>query len=246
MIPKKIHYVWVGGHDKPPAIQRTIAQWHRRLPDYEFHEWNETNFDLEQNAFLHQAYLDRKWAFVSDYIRLSVIESMGGIYLDTDVNVLKSFNSLLNQPAFVGFQDDNHPFTGAAFGAEPHHPFIQHALSQYAEISTESPIDYYTVINTDLIGNLLLNEYGCLPNGREQDLREGIHVYPSGVLCWPSKDSIAIHVFRASWIEKQGTRAQKIKRWLRDSIRRQWQAGLYDASMQLIYQTILHQNHRRV
>lgn len=87
MIPKKIHYVWVGGKEKPKNIRKCMKSWKKHLKDYEIIEWNENNFDINSHPFVKAAYNAKKWAFVSDYIRAYVIYNEGGIYLDTDVIV---------------------------------------------------------------------------------------------------------------------------------------------------------------
>ena len=95
MIPKKIHYVWVGHNPKSPLIKECLTTWKKKLPDYEIIEWNESNFDMHENRYLEEAYQAKKWAFVSDYIRARAIYEQGGIYLDTDVRVLKKLDPLL-------------------------------------------------------------------------------------------------------------------------------------------------------
>ena len=100
-IPKKIHYVWVGGNPKSKDIQRCMRTWKEHLKDYEIIEWNEDNFDIESNRFVKEAYQAKKWAYVSDYIRAYAIYNYGGIYLDTDVLVLDNLEELLENKAFV-------------------------------------------------------------------------------------------------------------------------------------------------
>ena len=101
-IPKIIHYVWMGGKEKPPKIKKCIKTWKKHLKDYEFIEWNEKNFDINSNSFVKKMYENKKWAFVSDYVRAYAIYNYGGIYLDTDVFVIDKLDSLLNSRAFVG------------------------------------------------------------------------------------------------------------------------------------------------
>ena len=111
MIPKKIHYVWVGGKDKPKDIKKCMKTWLPHLKDYEIIEWNEKNFDINSHPFCKAAYEAKKWAYVSDYIRAYVIYNEGGIYLDTDVLILDNFDKFLNNRAFVGFENPKFPFT---------------------------------------------------------------------------------------------------------------------------------------
>ena len=127
MIPKKIHYVWVGHNPKSPLIKECLTTWKKKLPDYEIIEWNESNFDMHENRYLEEAYQAKKWAFVSDYIRARAIYEQGGIYLDTDVRVLKKLDPLLKNQAFIGFENNDY-LSAAIFGAEAYHPFIKDIL----------------------------------------------------------------------------------------------------------------------
>ena len=92
MIPKIIHYCWFGGKEKPKDVLDCIASWKKYCPDYKIIEWNETNYDVHKNQYMSDAYKERKWAFVSDYARIDVVYTYGGIYLDTDVEVIKPLN----------------------------------------------------------------------------------------------------------------------------------------------------------
>ena len=120
-IPKKIHYVWMGGKEKPKAIKKCMKTWKKYLKDYEIIEWNEHNFDINSHPFVKKAYENKKWAFVSDYVRAYAIYNYGGIYLDTDVFVIDNIDQLLDNKAFVGYEHPDYPFT-AVFGAEKGHP----------------------------------------------------------------------------------------------------------------------------
>ena len=112
-IPKVIHYVWVGGKPLPPFQKKCIESWKKYLPDYEIKEWNEDNFDISQNLYCKQAYEDRKYAFVSDYIRIYVLYKYGGIYMDTDVEVIQTFpEDFLECEAFSGYETANTIPTG--------------------------------------------------------------------------------------------------------------------------------------
>ena len=104
MIPKKIHYCWFGRNPLPPLALKCIASWKEYCPDYEIKEWNEDNFDLNCNAYVREAYEARKWAFITDYVRLYALVNEGGIYMDTDVEVLKPLDDLLCYDAVSGFE----------------------------------------------------------------------------------------------------------------------------------------------
>ena len=104
MIPKTIHYCWFGRGEKPKLAQKCIASWRKFCPDYEIIEWNEDNFDVNLNAYTLMCYQEKRFAFLSDYVRLLVVRDHGGIYFDTDVEVVKNFDNLLEFEAFFGFQ----------------------------------------------------------------------------------------------------------------------------------------------
>ena len=104
MIPKVIHYCWFGKNPEPDDVKQCIASWHKYLPDYEIKRWDESNYDVHKNQYMSDAYKEKKWAFVSDYCRIDVIYQYGGIYLDTDVEVIKSFDPLLSEEMFCGFE----------------------------------------------------------------------------------------------------------------------------------------------
>ena len=204
-IPKIIHYVWVGNNEKPKDIKRCMETWKKHLKDYEIIEWNEKNFDIDSNKFVKEAYEARKWAYVSDYIRAYAIYNYGGIYLDTDVLVVESLDSLLDNRAFVGYENPQYPFT-AVFGAIKGHPLTKDILDYYKNLSFEfDPQDEMAKVNTKIVSDILIKKYGCQINNHEQTLRTNIHVYPDNVLCNPSLNSIAIHVFTGTWMESKSS-----------------------------------------
>ena len=137
MIPKKIHYVWVGGKEKPADIKRCMDTWKKHLRDYEIIEWNENNFDISQVEFMKDAYDDQKWAFVSDVARLILVYEHGGIYFDTDVEVVCSYDDIINEEtkAFMGIEGDGLVNTGLGFGAEKGHPFLKRHIEQYKQLN---------------------------------------------------------------------------------------------------------------
>ena len=224
MIPKKIHYVWVGGKEKPKDIKRCIDTWKGHLSDYEIIEWNETNFDINAHPFVRAAYDAKKWAFVSDYIRASVIYEHGGIYLDTDVLILDNFDDFLNNKAFVGFENPDHPFT-AVFGAEAGHPLVKDMLLYYDNLDNYS--FEFNCNNTISVSDILINRYNCKTGNGFQVLESGIAVYPDTVLCNPSKNSVAIHVFTGTWLDEKKPLARKINAFLKLRVTNKTKASLF-------------------
>ena len=127
MIEKKIHYVWVGNAPKPKIFYKCYESWKKYLSDYEIIEINEKNFDitlhLEKNRFFKEAYDRKLCAYVSDYIRAHYLYENGGIYVDTDMEIVKDITPLLNHSFFTGYEDDTHVSVGI-FGTEPKSPFL--------------------------------------------------------------------------------------------------------------------------
>lgn len=152
MIPKTIHYIWLGGKPKSKLTEVCINTWKRNLPDYSIIEWNESNLDLakicDENKFLKRCVELRLWAFVSDYLRLWVLENQGGIYLDTDVEVLKPFDALLDQQVFMGCEANDYGGT-AVIGAEKGNALIIRLLKFYEE----------DIWNVDFINNPIIFKY---------------------------------------------------------------------------------------
>lgn len=139
MIPKIIHYIWLGGNQFSPEIEQCIDSWHKHLPDYEIRCWDDDAIKEIDSVFIKEAIAEKKWAFASDVIRLYAINKYGGIYMDTDVMVYKSFNNLLSNKAFIGRENSMHQYkhtmenylTTCCFGAEANNPFIYRCLTYY-------------------------------------------------------------------------------------------------------------------
>lgn len=223
-IPKVIHYIWVGGKDKPKDIKKCMKSWEKHLDGYEIKEWNESNFDINSHPFCKAAYDAKKWAFVSDYIRAYVIYNEGGIYLDTDVILLDNFDKFLKNRAFVGFENPDHPFT-AVFGAEKNHPFVKKILDYYDEIKDYS-FDF-EANNTISVSDILIKDFGAVANNKYQELKEDIAVYPDNVLCNPSKESTSIHLFTGTWLDNKKSIKYKLVKFFKLRISKKWQAELY-------------------
>lgn len=224
MIPKKIHYVWVGGNEKNNTIKHCMKTWGKHLEGYEVIEWNENNFDIDSHPFVKAAYKAKKWAYVSDYIRAYVIYKYGGIYLDTDILVLDNFDRFLNNRAFVGFENPQYPFT-AVFGAEPGHPLVKDMIEYYDRLD-EYKFDFEKN-NTISVSDLLIKKYHCKVGNKFQILDEDIAVYPDTVLCNPSENSISIHVFTGTWLEGKKALARKINVFLKIHVTNKKRAKLF-------------------
>lgn len=132
MIPKIIHLCWMSGDPFPSDIQKCIDSWKRILPDYEIWLWDTKRFDLSTSVWMTEAYDKKKYAFCADYIRMYALFNYGGVYLDSDVEVLRSFNDLLTLPYFIGYESKQY-FEAAVIGAEKGNPFIGDVLAYYKD-----------------------------------------------------------------------------------------------------------------
>ncbi len=217
MINKIIHYCWFGKSKKSKDIIKCIESWHRFCPDYKFKEWNEDNFNVNCCKYVKQAYDSKKWAFVSDYCRFFEINEYGGIYLDTDVELVKNIDDLLNSP-FYGFENNNSINPGIIFGSNSNDIICKKMLSIYDKelfIYDDGTINYRTVCEriTDL-----LCELGLQKTGKFQ-IVNGISIYPREYFN-PSKiesgkykiheSTYSIHLGCASWMS-QDFMKKKIK-----------------------------------
>lgn len=117
-IPRIIHYIWLGGHEKDPLFQKCMSSWKKFCPDYTFIEWNEKRIPNIKNQFFHEAIQAKKWAFASDYLRLYVLYHFGGLYFDTDLEVTANLDCFLSHDFFCGFENDNRSPQTALLGAK--------------------------------------------------------------------------------------------------------------------------------
>jgi len=208
MIPKKIHYCWFGNKELDKKSKACIASWKKFLPEYEIIEWNEKNFDLNQNDFVREAYEQNKYAFVTDYVRLYVLYHYGGIYMDTDVEVVKSLDDLLQNRAFTGVERGEYCITGT-LGAEQHHPWIGELLKYYdGKFFVLDNGELNITTNTVIITTITKKLYGWKEGNRLSKLDDDIVIYPFEFLCAKNgmtneylitENTYTIHHFNGSW-----------------------------------------------
>ena len=129
-----IHFCWFGNNKKSDLIEKCIKSWKKMCPDYEIKEWNESNFDVSQNTYCKEAYDNKYWAFVSDYARLWIIYNYGGIYLDTDVELVKNIDDLLKYDSFFCYESEEYINTGLGFGALKNNELVKRMLDEYNNI----------------------------------------------------------------------------------------------------------------
>lgn len=214
-IPKIIHYCWVGGNPKPQSVLYCIESWKRCCPDYEIREWNETNYDFTKNEYMRQAYEAKKWGFVPDYARLDIVYEHGGIYLDTDVEMVRSFDHLLENECFFGFEDtgdgDYYVNCGHGFGAKPHHEAVKTARDLYEHLAFANADGSLNLLASPYYTTQSLRQLGLVQENRDQEL-PAVQVYASDVLCpknfrtgklHQTARTVSIHHFTASWVDEK-------------------------------------------
>ena len=214
MIPKKIHYCWFGGKPLNKLGLKCLKSWKKYFPDYEIIEWNESNFDFNCCQYVKEAYESKKWAFVSDYARYKILYEQGGVYFDTDVEVVASFDDILKKGSFMGSENPmNDPTVRVASGlgmaAEPGLPFYKEVLDNYEKSSfykEDGSLNLYTIVErtTDL-----LKSHG-LEDKNEIQTVAGMTVYPSEYFCpinmdtgklEKTKNTRSIHRYAATWVD---------------------------------------------
>ncbi len=208
MIPKVIHYCWFGRGSKPDLAIKCIESWKRLLPEYQIKEWNEDNFDISSNRYVQEAYESRKFAFVTDYVRLYAIYTEGGIYMDTDVEVIGNFDQFLHHNAFSGFETDGNVPTGM-MAAEKGSLWAKELLDDYHErrfVKEDGTFDMTT--NTTVITQYMLDK-GLVLNNTYQDFPGLCTMYPAEYFCPKdhrtgkikcTKKTVCIHHFAGSWL----------------------------------------------
>ena len=207
MIPKIIHFCWFGGCPKPKLVQICIASWKKYLPDYKFIEWNEDNFDFDKYPYTRQALEYKKYAYVSDVVRLYALKEYGGIYLDTDVEILKSLDIFLKETAFSGFENDNLLTTGL-IGAEKNSKWVNDMLKYYDNRSFLNKENKPILTPNTLIITELMKEKGFIINNSYQKKEGYITYYPKDFFCPMdyvtqkiilTENTYSIHHFSGSW-----------------------------------------------
>lgn len=172
MIPKKIHYCWFGGNPLPPKSEKCIKSWRKFCPGFEIIEWNESNFDVMQNAYTAEMYRQKKYAFLSDYARLQIIYEQGGIYMDTDVELVRALDGLLEEKAYFGYETLEYVNTGLGFGAEARSPAVKAMLEEYGYFTPGAQEVICPKLNTQA-----LRRMGLTPDGSKASVGEAT-IYP--------------------------------------------------------------------
>lgn len=225
MIPKIIHYCWFGRGKMPELAEKCIASWHKYLPEYEYKLWNEDTFDINSVPYVKEAYESRKFAFVTDYIRLWALCNYGGVYMDTDVEILKPLDDFMKLPAFTGYEASSSmsPVTGLMASA-PNGIWVTEQLAYYDGkhfINEDGTLDMTT--NTVTISNIMVKN-GFKITGQYSVYKNDMHIFPVDYFCPLTSTRVlklthntcCIHHFAGSWVER--TKWQKFKGFITHKI----------------------------
>ena len=221
-IPKIIHYCWFGGNPLPKSAEKCIASWKKYCPDYEIRRWDESNFDMNCNSYCASMLDKKRWAFLSDYARLKIVYDQGGVYLDTDVELVRSLDPLVEQGAYMGFENTDQVATGLGFAAPAGHAFLAENMAYYETLTEDQPLRACPQITTEL-----LERHGLVRDRHLLQQVAGVILYPEDYLCPKdersglthcTQNTYSIHHFDASWFEESWKESQK-KRWRQEKIR---------------------------
>lgn len=208
LIPKIIHYCWCGPNDIPEEDKKRIERWKKICPDYKIMEWNESNYNFHKNRYMDEAYKKEKWGFVPDYARFDIIYQYGGIYLDTDVELIKKLDELLKNDAFFGFETTEFVASGLGFGAIPQNKIVGKMRDLYNDIDFIKKDGTLNLVSSPCYTTRVLKEFGFIMNGSMQCI-EGCRIYPVDYFC-PlnyisgelniTSNTYSIHWYAASWL----------------------------------------------
>ena len=204
MIPKTIHYCWFGRGPKPKLAQKCIASWKKYCPDYKIIEWNEDNFDVDMNGYTRMCIAEKKYAFLSDYARLAVVEEHGGLYFDTDVELIRNPDELLAHNAFWGFETPEFVASGLGFGSIAHGIAIEAMLSEYAPLLDGA----HGVVGCPRLNTTALEKLGLQRDGSLQEIGDAVIYPPDWFNPYESatgrlnrtNHTVSIHWYSASWM----------------------------------------------
>lgn len=224
MIPKIIHYCWFGGKPLPKLARKCKKSWEKFFPDYEIKEWNEGNFDVNLLPYTKYCYEHKLWAYLSDYVRLSVVEKEGGLYFDTDVEVVKKPIELLTScQAYFGWETNEFINTGLGFAAEAHHPAVKTMMVMYDRLVVNGNYVFDTMQGCPQLNTKALLPFGLKQDGTEQYVCDA-RILPIEYLCpfhdatgklRKTNNTISIHWFSKSPHGKMAAWRMKIMRPLR-------------------------------
>ncbi len=212
MIPKIIHYCWFGHGEKSKLIKKCMKSWKKYCPDYEIIEWNEENFDISAAPqYVQDAYKEKRWAFVADYARLWIVYSYGGIYLDTDVEIIKKIDDVLSDDAFFAFANSTKINTGLGFGAVKGFELVKTLMDDYNGINFYLDDGSVNTLTCVAINTPCFLNYGFRLDNTLQKI-DGCTLYPTDYFCPKTystykpeitENTYSIHWYNLSWKTKE-------------------------------------------
>lgn len=214
-IPKKIHYIWIGSKEIPKDLKYYIETWEKTCPDYQIIKWDESNYDFSKNKYMHDAFKEKQWSFATDFARLDIIYNEGGIYLDTDVELLKSLDNARHCQAFFGFADAVHIGTGVGFGAVKKTEIIQDMMDYYDEISFYNEDGTLNRRPCVFYQNPVFLKYGFNICSNEYQVKDDVVIFPNLVFSpigtnsysdsapLISNSTLGIHHNKGAWIPSE-------------------------------------------
>lgn len=219
MIPQIVHYCWFGHNELPPLAKKCIASWQKFLPNYEIKEWNENNFDVNSIPYTAKAYKHKKYAFVSDYARFKILYDNGGIYFDTDVEVIRSMDEIVAQAPYMGIETEEYNIDnenikysvnpGLGFAAPPRHPFFKDMMDLYRSLEFETNRKDYALKTITQYTSEMLQKKGWNPQNGEISKTDDITIFPKQYFNpFSSKrgtfeitdSTYSIHHYASSWL----------------------------------------------
>lgn len=210
MIPKIIHYCWFGQKPLPKLGKQCLDSWKKYCPDFQIKEWNEENSPIEKFPFAQKAMEEGKWAFISDVMRLYALYTEGGIYLDTDLEIIKPLDSFLIHKAFIGYEKESNKLQTAIIGAEPESQFISDWLAIYNQTSFSSDRKIMAqLVNNRVVSRMLISKQ--IPLDGKMLNSDYVTIYPSPYFCPMShgsaieltQETVCIHYYSFSWSEPE-------------------------------------------
>lgn len=220
MIPKTIHYCWFGRSPKPELANKCIESWKKYCPDYQIIEWNEDNYDISAAPlYVRQAYEKKKWAFVTDYVRLHIVFENGGVYLDTDVELRKSLDGLHKNEAYFGFENGGQINTGLGFGAQKGAWILRELMDDYHDAAFILPDGSVDTTTCPMRNTKIFLKHGLVQDDSMQLLEHAVLILPSRFLCpmqfgaenaQLSEDTISVHWFSSSWKDSKDKKREEI------------------------------------
>lgn len=204
MIPKKIHYCWFGRNPKSKMVCKCIESWRKYCPDYEIIEWNEDNFNVNMNGYTRMCYEQKKYAFLSDYVRLVVVAKYGGFYFDTDVEIIRSVDHLRVHDAFFCFETSEYVASGLGFGSLPNGTAIMNMVAEYDFLlgGTEGTKGCPR-LNTSALVKLGLKPDGTVQKVEDALILSSDYMNPfdttTGII-HKTENTVSIHWYSAAWL----------------------------------------------